>query len=236
MHKLKNVLAVAAFMVVAVPALADGPNWVSNSNFANNANGSGGWTTGYKFLKYPATDKGPGYLQIGSDPNKATPAGSTVQWTTAGAPAGSGSPNFLMADGATTANTNVWSETFATKVIAGQKYDLGAMSMALDNDKGNYADLAFTINGSALVPGTLQLNSGDIGSWANMNTTWTATSTEFVTFGIDDKNTQQSGNDFGLDELSFRAVPEASTVVSFAILCLGGLFILRKRSQLNAMS
>jgi len=232
MHKLSGVLAMAAFVaVVAVPAFAQGPNWVSNGNFANSADGHGGWSTGYTFQKYPATDKGPGHLQVGSDANTVMPTGSVI-WTSAPAPVGSGSKNFMMVDGATKANTNVWSETFSTDVIAGDKYNLGAAAMALDNDKNNFADLFFTINGTSVGSG-LQLTNASVGNWANMNTTWTATSTEKVTFGIVDTNTQQSGNDFGLDELSFRAVPEASTVISFAILCLGGILVLRKRSQMN---
>ena len=55
-----------------------------------------------------------------------------------------------------------------------------------------------------------------------------------MTFAIVDRQTAYSGNDFGLDDISFKPVPEASTVVTFALLAIGGLLTLRKRSKAQA--
>jgi hypothetical protein len=236
---------IACAVLTAVPAVAQ-TNWVTgNANpyeFSSTKYPNSTWTSGYKFQQYPAAEKGTGYFQLGTDASKASPT-KGVAWSGKAADGG----NFLMADGSTTANTPVWSDTFSTKVVAGHTYALGMSGLALDNDKSMYSNLNFEINGStAGITYAGGSNAGQLSAanlynvssvndgWKAINGTWTATSTETVTFSIIDKATQQTGNDFGLDDISFKPVPEASTFITFGILCLAAFFTLRKRSSLKA--
>jgi len=154
--------------------------------------------------------------------------------------------NFMMVDGSTTANTPAWSKTFSTQVVAGQTYSMGTFGLALNNDKNHYANINFAINGSTSgIIYTGGANAGQLSAanlyntnsanagWKSINATWVAPTTETVTFSIIDNNLQQSGNDFGLDDISFKPVPEASTFITFGILCLAAFFTLRKRNSLK---
>jgi len=236
MNKFSGMLVTALLSLATVPSFA-GTNLVVNGDFTSTSPRY--FSSDYKPHSYPTpiasrkNGTGPGYFELGSDPSldNSTWTGSAHTGSTFLLVDGStsGSPN----NGATShldGNARVWFESI--NVTGGTKYDLSAWGESFDNK--NYADLIFTIGGKhgTQVGSNLQLGSTTNG-WENLNATWVAPTTETISFAIVDKQTAASGNDFGLDNISFQAVPEASTVITFALLFLGGIVILRKRNALT---
>jgi hypothetical protein len=231
---------------MAAPAFAafDG-GLVVNGDFSspNNTNSNRYFGSDYTRHSYPtgtnvAHGTGPGYFELGTDP-----ALDNSTWTSVGAYNNPGG-QFLLVDGSNTGSTDngatnadngtarVWDENISVK--QGVTYSLGAYADAFDSANQAFLDFSLTGDSHTMTRGGWQLNGSQVGVWKALNSTWTAPATETVTFSIIDKETATSGNDFGLDDISFKPVPEASTLITFAILCLGGVFILRKRSQPNA--
>ena len=169
----------------------------------------------------PTKGTGHDFFELGNIPHT-----DNNSWITSGDHT-SGSGKFMLVDGSTSGTARVWYESFS--VVAGRTYALSAWGESFLAK--NPATLHFTING-AQVGGDLTL--GTPGVWSNLNTDWTAGASQTITFAVVDTTTAASGNDFGLDDISFKPVPEASTVVTFALLCIGGFLTLRKRSQAKA--
>jgi len=216
--KIVPTLAAVILAIVAAPAFA-GPNLVSNGDFSL---GHTQFKSDYAFHGYGTgnTANGTGHdkFEIGNDPSV-----DNNTWVHMGDHT-TGTGNFMLVDGSTTGTARVWYETF--NVVKGQKYDVSAWAVNFLNKAP--ARLICTFNGTQKGPG-LQLNTAP-GVWQNLDFTWVANTTK-VTFAIVATHTASSGNDFGLDDISFKPVPEASTVITFALLFLGGLITLRKRGQ-----
>jgi len=208
--------------VFAAPAFASGGNLVSNGDFSL---GHTQFKSDYSFHGYGTNDpnKGTGHdkFELGPDPKVDNNTWASVGDHT------TGTGNFMLVDGSTTGTARVWYETF--NVVKGQKYNISAWAVNFLNKAP--ARLIVTLNGSQKGPG-LVLQSTP-GTWQNLNFDWVSNTTK-VTFAIVDTHTASSGNDFGLDDISFKPVPEASTVVTFALLFIGGLLTLRKRARTNA--
>ena len=214
--KIVPTLAALACSVFAGPVFAG--NLVKNGDFSL---GHTLFKSDYSHHGYPTANPlkgtGPGKFEIGNDPTQDNSAWAAVGDHTTGTGA------FMLVDGSTTGTARVWDQTFS--VVKGQKYNLSAWAVNF-LDKAP-AHLIFTINGKHVGP---SLSLGSAGTWQNLNFDWTSNTTK-VTFAIVDTHTQASGNDFGLDDISFTPVPEASTVMTFALLCMGGLFTLRRRPR-----
>ncbi|MCP9751985.1 GEVED domain-containing protein [Ferruginibacter sp. HRS2-29] len=113
-----------------------------------------------------------------------------------------GEGNFLIANG--TANTKVWKQTVT--VIPNTDYYFSAYGVSL-NDNGNYARLQFQINGTLLPsigqPGAKDPNNNP-GTWVRFSGTWNSGSNTSVEVAIVDLRTVNgTGNDFGIDDISF---------------------------------
>jgi len=224
MHKLNGVLAIAAALMplAAIPAVAAG-DLVTNGNFETSSPLS--FKSDYTKHSYPSSNPtngtGHDHFELGTVASL-----DNSSWISSGDHT-SGHGNFMLVDGSTTGTARVWDESF--NVVAGQKYTLGAWAENFLNK--NNANLIFTINGTQIGS---SLGLGTAGVWTGMNADWTAGASQKITFAIVDTVTASSGNDFGLDDVSFKPVPEASTVVTFALLCVGGFLTLRKRNSAKA--
>jgi hypothetical protein len=115
----------------------------------------------------------------------------------------------LQADAATKANTFVWEET--VKVVATENYVFTGYDASIGDAAGNNVDpsparLAVYVNG---------ISTGDIFTAPSKDAVWSQFSTDWVDVAgtttavikIVDLNTTGEGNDFVLDDLSFKHSP-----------------------------
>ncbi len=129
---------------------------------------------------------------------------------------GGAGDNFMVVNGFPgTPQPVVWQETI-TGLTVGTTYYFAAWARSI-NSAGNYANLKFSINGvqigtpTGALPSCPQNNTGPF-TWTRFYGNWTATSTTAI-LQIVDLQTAPSGNDFGLDDISFGTL--ASTPFTF---------------------
>ena len=123
-----------------------------------------------------------------------------------------GTRNFMLVNGH--GNTLVvWKET--VNVLPNTTYYFSAWAMSL-NSAGNNAQLQFSVNGSLVGTTAVLANHGEnstsTDNWVRFYGSWTSgpTTTSAVIY-INDQQTALSGNDFGIDDVSFGTL---STFVS----------------------
>lgn len=108
--------------------------------------------------------------------------------------------NFMMVNGAISPGTNVWTEQI--NVLPNKWYAFSTWACTLAGVAGQMALLQFSINGSQI---------GDIFSapaqtmvWEQFYELWYSGTSTTATITILNQNTNGDGNDFGLDDISFR--------------------------------
>lgn len=69
------------------------------------------------------------------------------------------------------------------------------------------AQIAPTVNGTALTTGYVQTTGTGNASWKKFTYTWNSGSFTFADLGLINRNTATSGNDFAIDEISFKLAP-----------------------------
>ena len=244
MNKIQGIFAIAAVLAplaIAVPVHAAPPpaDLVVNGDFTST--NPKFFSSDYTMHSYPtsvgsrANGTGPGFFELGPDPSL-----DNSSWV-----GGDDGTTFMLVDGSTAGSatagataalngtSRVWFETL--NVIGGKTYKISALAESFE-DK-NAADLIFTIGGKhgTQIGSDFQLGPVSNG-WTNMNATWTAATTGTISFAIVDRQTANCGYVFFLDEISFMPVPEASSVVTFALLFIGGLLVLRKRNHTQTIA
>lgn len=125
--------------------------------------------------------------------------------------------NFMIINGFPgTPQPVVWATTVA--VVPGVAYYFSAWALSL-NSVGNYATLQFRVN-NTLVGTTAPLlarpnNNNSPYKWEQFYGTWTAPAGVFsVPIEIVDYQTAASGNDFGLDDISFATLAPMPAVIA----------------------
>ena len=108
-----------------------------------------------------------------------------------------GTGNFMMIDGATEPGVVVWSEQIS--VMPNTYYTFSTWACSLNPE--TWAVLQFSVNGTPI--GVLTSPS-QTNTWKQFITTWYSGNSTTATITIVDLNTEGSGNDFGLDDISFR--------------------------------
>ena len=184
-------------LLVGAAGHASGDNLIVNGDFSD---GNVGFTSPY--LYSPVLSNQGDYC-VGADPTQAHPAFSSFGDHT------TGTGLMLMANGAVIADTVVWQET--VPVAVGTTYLFTGWSASMGYWGGtpdpSPAVLQFSINdvqiGSDFSP------LAQAGQWTQFSALWTANTDMYATIIIIDNNTEWNGNDFGLDDLSFIAVPAA---------------------------
>jgi hypothetical protein len=207
-------LALALALPLAAPAQA---NLLRNGGFEA---GNQGFSSGHAHVAPCAQPGkscglwGEGSYAIGSDPRAYHPYFD-------GAPQAGGA--FLMVNGAPVAGSEVWAQR-GIAVIPGGSYVFSAWVASLVAPAP--AELVFAINGVAL--GAAFVPAGRPGEWSRFEAVWEAGTARWADVTISNGSAERVGNDFGLDELSFSALPgaDAAEVPGPASLGLFGLAVL----------
>jgi len=169
-------------------SLITGANLVVNGDFSA---GNTGFTSAYTYTTngFPA-----GMYGVGPNPATWLPNAPACKDHT------SGTGNMMLVNGADIANVEVWTETVA--VLPNTNY---AFSTWLENiTTVNPASLQFSINGQQLGSAlTANVNSC---VWDQFHTTWNSGNATQAVISIVNENTNFSGNDFALDDISFAPV------------------------------
>lgn len=109
--------------------------------------------------------------------------------------------NQLVVNGAATANTKVWCQTIP--VQPNTTYQFGTWVTSVENNQP-VAQLQFYINNSAL--GSVFTPSASACSWSQFTQTWASNLTTSAEICIVNQNTSGGGNDFAIDDITFRPV------------------------------
>jgi len=172
-----------------------GANQIVNGGFES---GNNGFTTQY----VPGTGgawgllSNPGQYAITTSPNLVhNNFSSCADHTTAPG------VNMYVANGASTANTQVWCQS--VPVQPNTTYQFGTWVSSVVSDP-NVAQLQFTINGSPL--GTTFSPSSTPCSWSQFTQNWLSNATTTAQICIVNQNIAGGGNDFALDDITFKPV------------------------------
>ena len=163
------------------------PNMVVNGDFSQ---GNTGFTNSY-FYELPTNILGSGSYFVG---------GSAPHWNSNMSNCGDHTTgvdtNMLIANGATTAGTNAWCETFP--VYPNCTYNMSAYIQELHTS--NYPKVQWTVNG---------VNAGGVTTaiffvcaWTQATATWNSGVNTSATFCIVDPTIAANGNDFALDDIT----------------------------------
>ncbi len=110
----------------------------------------------------------------------------------------SGSGNFMVVNGSSRQNTSVWCQTI--KVSPNKTYVFSTWLTSVVSTRP--AILQFSINGKNLGD---TFNAPAVNTWKQFQTTWYSGTAASATICIVNQNRAAFGNDFGLDDISFRA-------------------------------
>ena len=173
---------------------------VSNGNFEDG--NTGGFTSAYGYVNTPYNTTPSsglypeGKYAVTSNPNTYHP---NFHGTGHG-----GSGNFMAVNGATTAAAKLWGRV--VNVIPNTKYFFSTWISSINPD--NLARLSFSINGSPIGNViTAPAMNGQANPWSQFYAEWTSGSgITTADIQIVNQNIIASGNDFGLDDISFTTV------------------------------
>jgi gliding motility-associated-like protein len=118
-----------------------------------------------------------------------------------------GTGQMMVVNGAGVANVNIWCQTI--NVNPNTYYDFSAWGATCV--ASNPAVLQFSINGTLI--GTALSLPITTGLWTQFHATWFSGSATSITICITDQATATSGNDFAIDDISFREICNVSDSV-----------------------
>ncbi|MCW3102409.1 MAG: hypothetical protein JWO09_849 [Bacteroidetes bacterium] len=173
---------------------AAGPELVTNGHFED---GNTGFSTGYNCCA-----GGPGNYAVDVDPSfyNAGHSGSGY----------GGGGNYLIGDGSTVAGTSIWCQSIA--VTPNTYYTLSAF--VASNYTTALAVIEFDINGIPV--GTVNAPATTF-TWDPFQTVWFSGASTSANICIIDQNTISGGNDYGIDNISFKSCTSCTATAPFTI-------------------
>lgn len=185
----------SAKYVLTIPAI-EAYNAVLNGNFSA---GNTGFTSSYSIPTLPYGTWGPlsyeATYTVTTNPNLAHTNFASFSDHT-----GDLAALMMVINGSSVANTPIWCQTIT--VTPNTDYDFSAWGATCVNS--NPAILQFRINGVLVgTPLSLPLTTG---VWTQFHTVWNSGSNTSASICIVDQQTATSGNDFALDDITFRKV------------------------------
>jgi hypothetical protein len=118
----------------------------------------------------------------------------------------------MIVNGSGVAGKNVWSGTIAPPLTLGQTYEFSAWVENVFSAAP--ANVQFSFGGNVLGA----FSATGLGVWQQFTANFVATANQ--TSGAVDLIITANGNDFALDDISLRAVPEPTTMIAGALLLL----------------
>lgn len=198
-----NNLAPGTYTVSVTDArchIPPGKELVVNGDFSA---GNTGFSSSYEYCNDPNCLLPQTMYAIGPDPNY-------FHFNFFGRDHTTGTGNFMIINGATVANVNLWCQTIPN-ITPNSNYVFSTWVCAANN-LGS-AQLQFSINGVKL--GNTFSGPASTGSWLHFCTIWNSGASTSANICIVNQNTQLDGNDFGLDDISFRLC--SPTTVTFTV-------------------
>jgi len=122
---------------------------------------------------------------------------------------GTGSGNFLVVNGATNPGSQVWCQEIT--VTPNTLYNFSTIVNTVAG-LGNPALLQFSINGNTI--GTQFTAPSSFNTWEEFNATWNSGTNTSAEICIVNQNISGSGNDFGLDDITFTTLCTASESIN----------------------
>jgi gliding motility-associated-like protein len=174
--------------------MASGPELAVNGQFED---GNTGFTTGYTCCA-----GGPGNYAVDVTPVYYNAGHSGFGY--------GGGGNYLIADGSTTPGTSLWCQTIP--VTTNTYYTLSAF--VASNYTVSLAVLDFTINGTSV--GTVNAPATTF-TWDPFQAVWFSGASTSANICISNQNTIAGGNDFGVDNISFKTCMSCTATTPFTI-------------------
>lgn len=173
---------------------ASGPELVTNGHFDD---GLAGFTTGYTCCA-----GGPGNYAVDVDPNYYNGGhfGNGL----------GGAGNYLIVDGSTVAGTSFWCQTIA--VSPNTYYSFS--TFIASNYTSSLAVVDISINGTSI--GTVNAPAA-LYTWDPFQTVWYSGASTSATICMTDQNVIGGGNDFGIDNISFKTCLSCTINTPFTI-------------------
>ncbi len=172
-----------------------GGNMLQHGDFqGGTTNTANGFTTSY----VPGTGgswgllSNPGQYAISTSPNLTHNNFSSCGDHT------TGTGNMLIANGSSTPNTTVWSQT--VNVNPNQDYLFSFWAMNVVNDP-NVSNLQLYINGAPIGP--VNQTTPNSCNWTQINDTWNSGAATQAVLSIVNQNSSEGGNDFAIDDIYF---------------------------------
>jgi gliding motility-associated-like protein len=181
--------------------VASGAELVNNGDFNS---GNTGFSSTYNYWAAGTTgDMSEGKYYVGINAN-------TVHSAFTGS--GRSGENFMVVNGANAANTTVWCQL--VNVIPNTDYQFSTWVSTVHT--GNPAQLQFSFNG--INTGSVFTAPAVTGSWSQFFSSWNSGVSTTANICVVNQNTVANGNDFGLDDISFKScVPACEDTVIVVI-------------------
>ena len=130
-----------------------------------------------------------------------------------------GTGKFMLVDGATTLNTVVWQQTVPVTPHTYYAFSAQVASTHHSNASGAYALLQFSVNSNQL--GDIFHSPNVLNVWRPYYEVWYSGENTTATLSILNQNTSLTGNDFGIDEITFYSIMECTVTDTILVQVTG---------------
>ena len=213
-------LLLAAALLAATPAFA--VNLITNGDFES---GNTGFSSDYVYAP--------------SSPSAGTPESTYLIDTNAAnvhpawfsfADHTSGSGNYLIENGATStidgANKVAWQQTITAAANTTYFFEAFASNLCCNASYQGLpapSNLTFTVDDGTTITtlGTFTTDPANPGVWTGLSNSFTTGTNTLLTLRIVNSNLAASGNDFGIDDISFSTTSTVPEPTSWALLTTG---------------
>ncbi len=176
-----------------------GGNVVVNGNFS----GSGGFTSGYALNNSPTLQ--PGQYWIGSNPKQINQGFAACGDHT------TGSGNMMVVNGSTSPNVPIWSQTYTMAANSTYKFEYWVASLS----NASPAQLISVLQINNVLYGQNEYAPVTTCTWEKKCRVWTTNaSPATITISIYNQNIAGTGNDFAIDDISFRRCVSPNGIVT----------------------
>lgn len=191
--------------------VASGAELVNNGNFSS---GNTGFTSTYGYVA-----DGAGTSELNPEGKYSVVTGNASQVHGSFTGTGRGGGSFMVINGAGTANTTVWCETI--NVIANTDYKFSAWLSTMFTTSP--AMLQFSFNG--VNTGSIFTAPSTTNTWAQFFSSWNSGTSTSANICVVNQNTATSGNDFALDDISFKLCVPACQDTAMVVITESGITV-----------